>query len=130
MLGGYVLLRLKKYDLMHDWARNLAERFEAHSDGAVIWATQLSATQGQKAEVENYLRIAVSRGVPIFSEGLRLLLEHLRRMGPEGLKLEEGLAETVGFLVEDSPFTAGWKHSPSKSAGRWPDITFSFLSPA
>jgi len=25
-IGGYLLLRLERYDLMHNWARNLADR--------------------------------------------------------------------------------------------------------
>ncbi len=82
-IGGYFLLKTGKLEKMHDWANNLADLFSWMSDGCVIHAWQL-IQQDQKVYgplnitlIRQRLLEAVQRGIPIYSEGLRLLNEGL-----------------------------------------------------
>lgn len=109
-VGGYLLLRLRRFDLMRDWARNLADWFPDLSDGAIIWAWQRIFQHGPSAgsEIESYLKLAAARDLPIYSEGLRLLSDGLRMLPPDvGQPLIEQLNLRAGSGVWSSPFTAG-----------------------
>jgi hypothetical protein len=106
--GGYLLLRLKRFDLLQDWPRNLADWFPRVPDGAVIWAAQCIAERKDYAEARKYLRIAIERGLPAYTEGLRLLLDGLVRVdGQSGVALQR-LTESTGQVLWNSPFTAGY----------------------
>jgi hypothetical protein len=105
-VAGYLLLRLERYDLMHDWAKNLAEWFPHMSDGCVIWATQVLHQSNDITAAQTYLLKAAERGWPIYTEGTRLLSESLRRIGKDGLAALRRLEGTNGSLIWSSPFTA------------------------
>lgn len=107
-VAAYLLLRLERFDLLHDWARNLANWFPQMSDGAIIWACQLLAQGKEWDEAAKYLRMAADRELPIYTEGLRLLVEASDRLeGPESLALRR-LTERAGQVNWNSPFTAGF----------------------
>jgi hypothetical protein len=106
-VGGYLLLRLKRFDVMRDWARNLADWFDFMSDGCVIWAWQLAAQDPKrKSEIEAYLLAAAARGLPVFSEGARMLVDGLLLLGETGRAARLDLLERAGAIVRDSPVTA------------------------
>lgn len=79
VIGGYYLLSARAYARMHDWPNNLANWFEWLADGAIIHAWQLLRTAGTagRQRVRERLLQAAERGLPIFSEGMRLLLDGL-----------------------------------------------------
>jgi hypothetical protein len=112
-VGAYLLLRLKKFDEMHDWARNLASRFNFLPDGCVIWAWQLIHQQSSNAsEIRKYLLMAVDRGLPVYSEGLRLLTDGLRLMGPDGKAPRDKVVQSAGVVLWSSPLTASLAAEP------------------
>lgn len=80
-LGGYFLLRTNSVDNLHHWPKNLADWFEWLPDGCIIHATQLMRGQHPDlGEVRKYLLKAYQRGVPQFTDGLKLLHEGLMRL--------------------------------------------------
>ena len=73
IIGGYALLKLHELDRMHDWPDNLANWFETLPDGAVI-AGAVAARRGDDEAAGNWFKKAMERGIPIFSEGMSLLV--------------------------------------------------------
>ncbi|MGB7990636.1 MAG: hypothetical protein WCF44_14645, partial [Candidatus Methylophosphatis roskildensis] len=99
-VGAYLLLRLKRFDNLHDWARNLADRFGFLPDGCVIWAWQLIHQKpSDSGEIRKYFLQAAERGLPIYTEGLRLLLDGLRLLGSEARAAREQVLERAGVVV-------------------------------
>ena len=87
-IGGYFLLKTGDLELMHDWAKNLANRFEWFPDGLVLHAWQLIQDKSQADGIPNntikkLLLEAVRRGVPVYTEGLRLLYEGINMIAFE-----------------------------------------------
>ncbi len=76
-LGGYALLRLNALERLHNWPHNLADWMDWLPDGAIIYAEQL-ARLGQHEQAARYLVEAGRRGLPLFSEGMDLMLGRLR----------------------------------------------------
>jgi len=106
-VGAYLLLRLKQFERMHDWAQNLANRVPFLPDGCIIWAWQLIHQQPSNAgEIRKYLLMAASRGLPVYSEGLRLLTDGLRLMGSDGQTARDNLINSAGIILWSSPLTA------------------------
>jgi hypothetical protein len=69
--GAYVLLGLGD-DRRREWVENLAEWFEFLPDGAVI-AGWHDLRRGEPERAAAWFSVALSRGIPMFSEGVRLL---------------------------------------------------------
>ncbi len=76
-LGGYALLRLDALPKLHTWPRNLADWIDWLPDGAIIHAEQM-ARQGDHPSAIEYLLKAGRRGLPMFNEGMDLLVGRLR----------------------------------------------------
>lgn len=114
-VGAYLLLRLQSFDLMHDWPRNLADRFDFLPDGCVIRAWQLMATDARReAEIRDYLLQGVSRGIPVFADGLRLLQDGLKMLGREGREALSTLRARLGTIVRESPLSMYVADAPQK----------------
>ncbi len=133
-VGAYLLLRLKRFANLRDWPKNLADRFEFLPDGCVIWAWQLiQQRSADTAQIRNYLIKATERGLPVYAEGLRLLIEGLRLLGKDTATALAGLTDRAGVVVWDSPLTTtihvAANHAPT--ADRQPivyDVAFSARS--
>jgi hypothetical protein len=121
-VGAYLLLRLKKFDRMQDWARNLANQFDFLSDGCVIWAWQLIHQQKNSDEIRKYLLKAVERGLPVYSEGLRLLTDGLRLMGPDGQAPRDEVVQSAGVVLWSSPITASLAKVPGAAPAIKPSL--------
>jgi len=74
-LAAYALLKVSNTE-RQDWVRNLADWFEHLSDGAIIYGWYLIRA-GKAEHAHKYFRIALTRGVPMYSEGVRLLRDGL-----------------------------------------------------
>lgn len=122
-VGGYLLLKMGKYERLHDWPRNLAgDTDELRSaDGAVIWASQLIAMGKVEEinEIKRYLFAAADSSLPVYTEGLRLLFEGLRLLGDDGNKKLEKLISRLGTILWESPLTA---YLTGSGAKKNPDI--------
>jgi len=80
-LGGYFLLRTNSMENLHHWPKNLADWFDWLPDGCIIHATQLMrGLNPDLDEVRKYLLKAYYRGIPQFTDGLKLLHEGLMRL--------------------------------------------------
>jgi hypothetical protein len=126
-VGGYLLLRIGRYDAMRSWARNLADMFGFLADGCVIWAWQ-SVAQGNQAAGKDYLLKAAERGLPVYTEGLRLLLDGLLRLGDEGREALEKVNRAAGRVLWTSPFTA--RLEGDRTADREPTFDVDYMPPA
>jgi hypothetical protein len=131
-VGAYLLLRLKRFNEMREWARNLANRFPFLPDGCIIWAWQLIHQQPSNTEeIRKYLHMAVDRGLPVYSEGLRLLTDGLRLLGSDGETALQGLLNSVGVILWTSPLTASLFAEPGMpSATRSSLLDIAFASEA
>ncbi len=83
-IGGYFLLKIGELDRLHDWANNLANWFTWLPDGAIIHATQLlNKKEKRKKDIDlirKRLLQAAGEGIPVYSEGLRLLEKGLTQL--------------------------------------------------
>lgn len=117
-VGAYLLLRLRRFELMRSWARNLADNWPDLADGSVIWAWQQVHQRGSESAIRQYLGRAAGTSLPVFTEGLKLL--------GDGLRLTEGSGgpglqklNAAGLVLWDSPFTAHVPGTQSASGPRW-----------
>lgn len=80
LIGGYYLLKVGNYERMHNWPNNFATWFKWLPDASVIHAWQLLGQMGlQEFErARNRLLQAASFGRPLFTEGLRYLIDGLQ----------------------------------------------------
>jgi hypothetical protein len=80
-IGGYFLLKTDELPRLHDWARNLSNWFPWLPDGAVIYGWQLICEKDKLTNAIPMIRQqfieAVKRGIPVYSVGLRKLVEGL-----------------------------------------------------
>jgi hypothetical protein len=78
-IGGYYLLRVHGFDQMHDWARNLDHWFPWFPDGAVINGCHLLSNPRDPEPLLACERLveAARRGLPVLTEGVRLLRDGL-----------------------------------------------------
>ena len=110
-VGGYFLLRTSSLERLHNWPRNLANWMQWMPDGALIHAWQLIREQQESREpvparldeARELLLLTVERGLPVYTEGLRLLVS--------GLKLFDFQAEGADPEIRDAldrirPFVA------------------------
>ena len=117
-VGAYLLLRLKDFSHLHNWAKNLADGFEFLSDGCVIWAWQLIHQYPSRTnEFRDYFKKAADRGLPVYTEGLRLLVDGLRLLGDEGKGAHEEILKKAGVVLWDSPLTATVRTTDQYNAG-------------
>lgn len=110
-VGGYYLLRVSDLERLHDWPQNLANWMDWMPDGAVIHAWQLIREQ-QEAEnpsaaalgaARDRLLEAVERGTPVYTEGLRLLVEGLKLLDFEAAGQDREVRDAVDRV---RPFAA------------------------
>lgn len=110
-IGGYFLLRTSNLERLHNWPQNLANWMQWMPDGALIHAWQLIREQQESHEpvparldeARELLLVTVERGLPVYTEGLRLLVS--------GLKLFDFQAEGTDTEIRNAldrirPFVA------------------------
>lgn len=83
-IGGYFLLKIRDYERMHNWANNLANWFGWMPDGCIIHAWQMINDgvnePGDELRVRERLLEAQQRGIPLYTEGVRLLFDGLKQL--------------------------------------------------
>lgn len=128
-VGAYLLLRKHRFDLLHDWPKNLADWFDYLPDGCVIWAWQLIQQEpSRRDEIAEYLHRAVERGLPVYTSGLRLLFDGLRLLGDDGKSALTGLMEQVNEVLWESPLTAQMDVRPDSTDSRRARFDIGFLT--
>jgi ABC-2 type transport system ATP-binding protein len=81
VIGGYLLLRGGQLEEKREWTDNLANWFEWMADGSIIRAAlELQRTKPDVARARLLVLKAISRGLPIFSIGLDVLVETMQML--------------------------------------------------
>lgn len=123
-IGGYFLLKTGELDRMRDWGNNLANWFTWMPDGAVIHGWQL-IREGANADTIKIIRKrfieAVNRGIPIYTEGLRLLYEGLMMLSFE-FKHEDEATEKALARVRKYRSAADLSQENTTFMGSYPDL--------
>ncbi|WP_264524029.1 hypothetical protein [Flavobacterium sp. N502536] len=83
-IGGYYLLKTGELLRMHNWAENLSRWFKWLPDGHIIYAWQMilendtkTALEKNDRRIRNAFLSSMEAGMPVFSEGVRLLYDGL-----------------------------------------------------
>jgi hypothetical protein len=111
-IAGYYLLRVRRLGRLRDWAPNLARHFTWLPDGPVINAWQhIASGRGGGGdthydEAREQLLLAASRGVPVYTEGLRLLVDGLALFASPGDHEVRAALTTVGRYADAVDWTA------------------------
>jgi hypothetical protein len=79
--------------------------FIKRNDLAGAWQLIHQSTS-QTSEIRDYFLKAAARGLPVYTEGLQLLLDGLRLLGDEGQAAREDILKQAGVVVWDSPVSA------------------------
>lgn len=109
-IGGYYLLKTGELLRMHNWAENLSQWFSWLPDGHIIYAWQMILENNTKAvfenndrRIRNSLLRSMEDGMPIFSEGVRLLYDGLvmcsYTFGQSDESIEKALKDVRSFLA-------------------------------
>ena len=131
-IGAYYLLRLESFDRLRDWTKNLANWMEWMPDGSIIWVWQLIKEGRQNGnvdidEVRRRLLEACERGMPIYTEGFKLLWEGLRMLNdtlPDdelvsvALKKVYKYVEAIDWNSAVTTFNGKHPSEPSKKSGK------------
>ena len=124
-VGSYYLLRVGELDRLHTWTENLANWTPWLPDGAVIRAWHLLQQENPDlAGVKQRLLEATKRGIPVYTEGLRLLYDGLVMVDDEAkgqdkeirtaLTTVKGFAATVDWYQPTTTFTGEHPNMPSR----------------
>jgi hypothetical protein len=119
-LGAYVLLRLGDLDRMHDWPDNLTNWMGWLPDGPVIAAWQrLRSEDPDYDQIRSLLVEAARRGLPVYSEGVRLLKDGLELFAAD----EERDWDVGEALDEVNRYARAlvWEKSETTYFGQSPD---------
>jgi hypothetical protein len=84
-VAGYFLLKINAYDRLHDWVNNLSNMFPSLPDGPIIHAWQLMLQPNVPNVRTARMRLleATRRGIPVYSQGMRLLIDGLQIFAEE-----------------------------------------------
>lgn len=121
---GYYLLRTGPQHSMLGWTGTLADRFPSLPDGSVIdgWAHLRATDPPDLTRGRARLLEAAGRGVPAYTEGLRLLFHGLRLFGqedPDDAEVREALervgtfAAATDWATPVTSFTGSHPEAPS-----------------
>lgn len=133
VVEGYRLLRLGRFDKMDALVVHLATEFPNLPDSHVIRATQLlrrgasdehSKEDAAVNEAADLYCEAADMGWPIFTDGARLLVGALLRLGDDGRERLAKLEKDDGELLAASPFTAKVFRERQGDDIRFDDIRF------
>lgn len=81
--AALALLKSGRRKSLQAWTLNLADQFEFLPDGAIVAAWNILYSEQRKGPALDLLQRASARGLPLFTESLRLLVSGLRLFGPE-----------------------------------------------
>jgi hypothetical protein len=125
--GGYYLLRTANIDRLSEWGPNLSQWFPWLPDGAVINGWQhIHAGREHRGDPDRHfdaarrqLIQAVRRGVPVYTEGLRLLVDALQLLR-EDAEAEDVELDTALTFIEPFAMAADWSAATVTYSGADP----------
>jgi hypothetical protein len=126
-IGGYYLLRTANLHRLSSWGPNLSRQFPWLPDGAVINGWQ-HIHAGRKHpgdpdrhfnEARQQLIQATRRGVPVYTEGLRLLVDGLRLLR-EDTEADDAELDAALTFIEPFAVAADWSAATVTYSGADP----------
>lgn|GEM_PF-1050538 len=103
-IAGYLLLRLHDAQRLEPHLNALVEDFPDLADGPVIHAGYLMLRSPQDTEgIASLLELAIERGMPVYTEGLRMLVDGLLTLGDRGFERVRELRGRLGHVLWESP---------------------------
>lgn len=129
-IGGYYLLKTRSLERLHSWPNNLANWYGWLPDGCIIHAWQMIMDNNgynNNILIRSRLLEAVERGMPVFTEGLRLLYEGLAMcsfdFGIDDTAIRKALNDVKDFLSntdmskETTSYTGNYPDLPTDARG-------------
>jgi hypothetical protein len=107
--GGYILIataKNTKREHWHVWIKNLMNGFDELPDGAILYATlklRMRKDAVDVLEAVRALKIAYSRGLPVYSMGLRWLVEGLELVQNDDEELKQMLKDVRSIAARCHP---------------------------
>lgn len=125
-IGGYYLLKSGDLDRLHDWTLNLADWIDWMADGPVIraWHVLKDARLHGKDRAETYAKArefllkAVDRGIPVYTEGLRLLRDGINALSQNK---DDAEAQAAKAIVDRYTESCDWSAPTTTFLGVRPD---------
>ena len=118
-IGGYYLLRTAHLDKFHDWPNHLANQFAWLPDGAIVFGWQLVREQKNLELAREWFLAAEHRGLPLFIQGLRLLVDGLNLLlnhkQGEDTDVENAIARVKPYCI-----AADWNSTSTAFFGEDP----------
>lgn len=120
-VGAYYLLRVGELHRLHDWAANLAKWIDWLPDGPVIHAWQiLRSPPANLQDARAQLLEATRRGLPTYTEGLRLLHDGLQLFDAQSRGADRDVAVALN-IVSAYAAAADWSTPTTTFTGEDPD---------
>jgi hypothetical protein len=93
----------------------------------VVWAwQQIHTSRGSTPEARDYLLRACERGLPVYSEGLRLLLDGLLLLGRAGIEAHRRMMGLAVNVMWTSPLVTRLESEPGTSGAKAASLEVSF----
>jgi hypothetical protein len=127
-IGAYLLLRMRRIDLLHDWTRHLMNSFPKIPDGVVIRAWHLIYRHDDETTIRALFARALDGPLPVFTEGLRLLSDGARLLGNDTEAAVNKLNHHARRALSRSPFTATLEQGKSALPESW-DVDVDYAPP-
>jgi hypothetical protein len=120
-IAGYFLLKAGKAERRGAWTHNLCDWFPWLPDGAVIdgWR-RLRAASPERVEARNRFVDAATRGIPLFTYGLRLLFDGLMLCSANPDLATPEVTRALAF-VQPYAAAADWTASNTTHFGTLPN---------
>jgi hypothetical protein len=126
-LGAYVLLRTGDLARLHDWPDNLSDWKKWLPDGPILSAWQrLRSPEPDYERAFDYVLEAVRRGMPVYTEGVRLLKDALDLFSSDTERKWD--VEAARSRVEAYARAMIWNKSETTYFGSAPDEPHPYLS--
>jgi repressor LexA len=128
-IGGYYLLRTSRLDRLSAWGPNLSRWFPWLPDGAVVNGWQhIHAGRKRRGDPDQHFAAArrqliraARRGVPVYTEGLRLLVDGLRLLR-EDAEAEDAALDAALTFIEPFAMAADWSAATVTYGGADPAV--------
>lgn len=108
IVGCYFLLKARRLDVLERWLKTLPDVSQRMPDAWIIRGWWLIQSQSKNIEeIESVFTTAAVYGLPVFTEGLRLLVEGTRLLDelPAMQAFSERLARYYSVVSGDQPYT-------------------------
>jgi hypothetical protein len=106
-IGAYYLVKARDWERTHDWLYNLSNWFPFLSDGPLLCAWEIIGKEKEPEkklfDIRKLLLESVRRGIPVYTQGLKLLYEGLVMLKNQNddydPQVEQGLVKISSYMA-------------------------------